>query len=57
MNANPVLKKLGLTESDRVVIIHADELATYGLVSQITNALLAAGYEVAFATEPASADR
>ena len=36
----------------RSVIIHGDELSTYGLVFEIGNLVLASGYEVFLATEP-----
>ncbi len=46
-------EKIGGEDRIKNVIIHADKLATFGLVLQISNTLLAAGYDVAFATDPA----
>ena len=45
-------EKIGGEDRIRNIIIHADELATFGLVIRISNAVLDAGYNVAFATEP-----
>lgn len=36
----------------RRAIIHADEMAPFGRVQQVSNLVLALGYEVAYATQP-----
>ncbi len=38
------------------LIIRADELATHGLVMQVANIAMAAGYKLAFATAPPGLD-
>jgi biopolymer transport protein ExbD len=40
------------TDAGRRVIIHADEMVPSGRLIEVSNAALALGYEVAFATQP-----
>jgi len=37
----------------RRIIIHADEMAPFGRVLEVSNSALALGYEIAYATQPA----
>ena len=45
-------EKISGEDGIRSVIIHGDELSTYGLVFEIGNLVLGSGYEVYLATEP-----